>query len=104
MGGDVGPTAEVKETRQSAAKDAAEGSTQAADRDDLHDEVDWGSADPASGTPDKDTESANSDCPEGGNLVQREPEPARSSNTRVPTVPSQSPDRMAAATHEYQWF
>ena len=74
-------------------------STQTADREDLHNEVDWGSADPASATPDKDTESAKSESPEGGKRPEEhpaepEPGPDSSSSTRVPVGlrPEPGPD------------
>ena len=52
--------------------------------------------DPASATPDKDTESANSDSPEGGvrpeeHRIQREPEPASGSNTSGPAALQHEP-------------
>ena len=93
-GGSVNAAAEVEGTRQPTTRDTAAGPArpaQTTDRDDLHDEVDWGSADPASATPDKDTESANSDSQEGGvrpeeHRMQREPEPASSSTTSGPAA------------------
>ena len=99
IGGGEQAAAEVEGTRQPATKGTAAGPvgpTQTTDRDDLHDEVDWGSVDPASAMPDKDTESANSDSPEGGvrpeeQRIQREPEPASGSNTSGPAALQHEP-------------
>ena len=97
-GGTAEPTRAEEDAEPPDGGNAA-APTQTADRDDLHDEVDWGSADPASATPDKDTESAKSESPEGGkrpeeHLAEPEPRPDSSSSTRVPVVlqPEPGPD------------
>ena len=103
---DTGGTAEPTRAEEDAEPPDggnAAAPTQTADRDDLHDEVDWGSADPASATPDKDTESAKSESPEGGKRPEEhlaEPSPGRTAAAahECQWSCSRSPDRMAAAT------